>query len=112
MNTHLRTRLVEIALSWESRFANAPAITGALSEYDAAILLNMTEAQYSEAMTGATAVQKGFDFKHKGKRYQIKGNRPSGKRRSNVSKVGKATNYDWDFLIWVLYDKRYELQEA
>jgi hypothetical protein len=26
--------------------------------------------------------------------------------------VPKATNYDWDVLIWVMYDKNYVVQEA
>ncbi len=26
--------------------------------------------------------------------------------------VPKATNYEWDFLVWVLYDRNYEVQEA
>ena len=26
--------------------------------------------------------------------------------------VAKARNYDWDRLIWLLYDREFELQEA
>ena len=26
--------------------------------------------------------------------------------------VPKATNYEWDRLIWILYDKNYVMQEA
>lgn len=26
--------------------------------------------------------------------------------------VPKATNYEWDKLIWILYDKNYVMQEA
>ena len=26
--------------------------------------------------------------------------------------VSKASNYEWDRLIWMLYDSRYELEEA
>jgi len=29
-----------------------------------------------------------------------------------VTLVAKAHNYDWDKLIWMLYDRKYELQEA
>ncbi len=108
----LRTQLIQTTLSWERAFGNAPAITSALSEYDAAILVGQTEVEYSQAMQGCTAVQKGFDFRHHGKRYQVKGNRPSGKRGSAVTWVPKATNYEWDFLVWVLYDRNYEVQEA
>lgn len=112
MTTTLRQSLVDATLAWEEHFANAPAITGALAEYDAARALGMSEADYSKAMQGATAVQKGVDFKFKGKRYQVKGNRPSGKRGSKVTLVRKAANYDWDFLIWVLYDREYNVLEA
>jgi len=108
----LRQQLVQSALSWEQTFVNAPSITSALAEYDAAMLLGITPEQYSECMRGTTAVQKGYDFRFQGKRYQVKGNRPSGKPGSFVTWVAKATNYEWDFLVWVLYDPKYEIQEA
>lgn len=63
-------------------------------------------------MQGSTAVQKGHDFVFEGARYQVKGNRPSGKPGSVVTWVPKAKNYDWDHLIWILYDSRYRVQEA
>ena len=63
-------------------------------------------------MQGKTSVQKGYDFKFNGYRYQVKANRPSGKPGSFVTLVPKATNYEWDFLIWLLYNKNYEIQEA
>jgi len=112
MNSSLREQLVSVALQWEEQFGNVPSITSALSEYDAAMLVGLTEAEYSSAMTGATTVQKGYDFRHNGKRYQVKGNRPSGKPGSFVTLVPKAANYDWDYLVWVLYDRRYVVQEA
>jgi hypothetical protein len=112
MNTALRQRLIDTALVWEARFGNAPLITPVLSEYDAAMLLGMSEELYSAAMVGATSVQKGYDFKHQGRRYQVKGNRPSGKPGSFVTWVPKATNYDWDSLVWILYDSKYVIQEA
>ena len=95
----LRQQLVQAALKWEQAFGNAPSITSTLSEYDAAMLLGLTLEQYSECMYGATAVQKGYDFVFQGKRYQVKGNRPSGKPGSFVTWVPKATNYEWDFLV-------------
>ncbi|MNV84566.1 hypothetical protein D3C71_1784480 [compost metagenome] len=63
-------------------------------------------------MRGATAVQKGYDFRYQGKRYQVKGNRPSGKPGSYVTWVPKAMNYDWDCLVWILYDSKYKIEEA
>lgn len=109
---NLRDRLVAITLEWEHTFGNAPSITSALSEFDAAMLLGLTPDQYAECMRGATAVQKGCDFKYQGKRYQVKGNRPSGKPGSFVTMVPKALNYEWDCLVWVLYDSSYRIQEA
>lgn len=108
----LRKKLVETALEWEQRFGNAPAITSVLSELDAAMLVGCSADEYSRAMAGMTAVQRGYDFKFKGARYQVKGNRPSGKRGSEVTWVAKATNYEWDFLVWVLYNRSYEIEEA
>jgi hypothetical protein len=108
----LRQKLVETTLEWEHAFGNAPSITSALSEFDAALLLGCSLQTYSQAMLGVTAVRKGFDFEFNGYRYQVKGNRPSGKPRSFVTLVSKAKNYEWDYLIWVLYNPKYEIQEA
>ena len=108
----LREKLVEVALEWQKKFGVAPQITSAISEYDAAILVGMTEAEYSNYMQDKTAVNKGSDFEFKGIRYQVKANRPSGKPGSFVTMVPKASNYDWDTLIWILYDKNYVIQEA
>ena len=108
----LRQSLVETVLAWERAFGNAPSITSALSELDAAQLVGCSIEEYSAAMQGATCVQKGYDFKFNGARYQVKGNRPSGKPGSFVTLVPKAKNYNWDFLVWVLYNQQYEIQEA
>ena len=108
----LRSRLVAVALEWESSFVNAPAVTTAVSEYDAARLVGLTESEYAESMRGSTTVQRGFDFKHSGVRYQVKGTRASGKPGSKITKVPGVTNYDWDKLIWVSYDPNFEIQEA
>lgn len=42
----------------------------------------------------------------------MKACRPSGKPGSKITKVPKATNYDWDLLIWLLYDRQFVVQEA
>lgn len=55
---------------------------------------------------------RGSDFTWDRVRYQIKANRPSGKPDSFVTLVGKTSNYEWDRLIWLLYDRLYVLQEA
>ena len=34
------------------------------------------------------------------------------KKGSKVTLVPKAKNYNWDKLIWILYDKNYVMQEA
>ena len=107
-----RAKLVETALEWERAYGNAPSITTALSELDAAALLGMSEGDYREAMKGATSVQRGHDFILHGKRVQVKGTRPSGKPGSRVTKVPNASNYEWDQLVWVSYNPRYEVQEA
>ena len=108
----LRDKLVEVALEWQNSFGVAPQITSAISEYDAAMLVGMSEEEYSDYMQDKTAVAKGLDFAFKNIRYQVKANRPSGKPGSPVTKVPKATNYNWDKLIWILYDKNYVMQEV
>ena len=108
----LRNKLVDTALQWQERFGVAPSITSAISEYDAALLVGMTENEYSDYMQDKTAVSKGADFIFNKTRYQVKANRPSGKKGSFVTMVPKATNYEWDKLIWILYDKNYVMQEV
>ncbi len=108
----LRDKHIETALEWQTCFGVAPSITSVISEYDAAMLVGMTEIEYSEYMQDKTAVSKGADFVFKKVRYQVKANRPSGKKGSPVTMVPKASNYEWDKLIWILYDKNYIMQEA
>ena len=108
----LRDELVKIALQWQAKYGVAPQITTVVSEYDAAKLVGMPENDYSEYMQDKTAVNKGSDFVFNHTRYQVKANRPSGKPGSFVTMVPKASNYDWDRLIWILYDKNYVMQEA
>jgi len=108
----LRDELVKIALQWQEKYGVAPSITSTISEYDAAMLVGMSENEYSDYMKDKTAVNKGSDFVFKNIRYQVKANRPSGKKGSFVTMVPKATNYEWDRLIWILYDKDYVIQEA
>lgn len=108
----LRQKLVATALAWEHAFGNAPSITSAISEFDAATLVGMSVEEYSASMQRMSSVKKGYDFKFNGARYQVKGNRPSGKPGSFVTLVPKAGNYDWDFLVWILYNPYYEIQEA
>src|SRR4029077_2217849 len=108
----LRQHLVDASLQWERTFGIAPAITSALSEYDAACLVGCSEADFCSGRTGMTAVSKGYDFLFNGKRYQVKANRPSGKPGSVVTLVAKATNYEFDFLLWLLYEHHYRVLEA
>lgn len=111
--SELRGRLVAVALEWHDFYGNAPAITGALGERDAAtLLLGMTEEEYAATAKGRAVVAKGFDFEHEGNKYQIKAARPSGRPGSVITWVKKPANYDWDFLIWIRYDKEYVIQEA
>jgi len=107
----LRKSLVNIALKWEKQFGVAPSITGIVGEYDAARWVGLSEKEYSACMQGVAAVQKGYDFKYKNERYQVKACRPSGKRNSKITKVPNVSNYEWDYLIWVRYNEKYEVQE-
>lgn len=108
----LRQNLINVALQWQRQYGVAPAITSALSEYDAAKLIGMNDQDYAEYMCDKTAVCRGHDFIHDSIRYQIKAHRPSGKPGSFITNAGKARNYDWDILIWIRYNTEYEIQEA
>lgn len=98
----LRDSIVRVALEWEHRYGVAPAVTSALSEYDAALLVGHDDVTFAADCVGRTAVTRGSDFSHDGKRYQVKACRPSGKPGSTITKVPKASNDDWEILIWVL----------
>jgi len=108
----LRNDLVAIALKWQEEYGVAPSITSTVSEFDAAMLVGMPASEYGTFMRDKTAVQRGSDFDWQGKRYQVKANRPSGKPGSRVTLVPKAKNYEWDFLIWILYDTQYQIVES
>ena len=58
----LRDILVDVALQWQASFGIAPSITSSISEYDSAILIGMSEKEYSDYMRDKTAVAKGTDF--------------------------------------------------
>ena len=113
---NLRARLVKVALDWERHFGVAPSITNAISELDAALLVGMPEEVFCKSGRCRTAVTRGNDFEFNRKRYQVTANRPSGKKGSFVTLVTKKKygpdGYGWDRLIWILYDRRYVLQEA
>ena len=108
----LRSALVSTVLEWERRYGVAPSITSALSEYDAACLVGHTPESFSKDCAGRTAVTRGSDFCHAQLRYQVKACRPSGRPGSFVTWVPKATTFDWDRLIWLLYDREYRVLEA
>jgi hypothetical protein len=112
--THpLRQQLVEVALQWERSYSVLPRVGDALSEFDAAMFVGHTPETFSKEMVGTTAVQKGFDFRWESTRYQVKHNRPSGKKGSKVTNSGKVTtNFEWDVLVYILYNERFELQEV
>ena len=112
MKNDLRDNLVKLSLEWQNCYGVAPHVTSAISEYDAAMLVGMKEEDYSLYMQDKTAVTKGCDFIYNKKKYQVKANRPSGKPGSKVTLVAKASNYDWDYLIWILYNKEYIIQES
>lgn len=108
----LRDLLVQISLEWERRFAVAPRITADVAEYDAAKLVGTSVRIGIGRRASDTAVMKGVDFRKGDKDYQVKCNRPSGKPGSVVTLIGKATSFDWDNLIWILYNREYKMQEA
>ena len=109
---NLREQLVEAALSWESAFGNTPLITTVLSEYDAASLVGCPLAEYASSAQGITAARKGHDFVFHGARYQAMGNRSGARPGSFVIWVPRASNYKWDYLVWIMYNSQYDIHEA
>ena len=89
----LRDELAKIALQWQERFGVAPSITSAISEYDAAKLVGMSEYEYSEYMKDKTAVSKGADLVFQNIRYQVKANRKSGKNGSFGTVIKKRVPF-------------------
>ena len=87
-------------------------ITDSIAEYDAAKLVGTTLRIGKGRRESDTAVTKGVDFRRRNVFYQVKSNRPSGKPGSKVTLVGKPTNYNWDKLVWILYDSRYNIEES
>ncbi|MHB8108641.1 MAG: DUF6508 domain-containing protein [Syntrophorhabdaceae bacterium] len=110
--SRLRRSMVECALTWQAKCGVAPSITSVISESDAAKLIGCDAMEYSVQMVHRTAVSKHYDFMYKNGRYQVKANRPSGKPGSKVTWVPKPNNYEWDYLIWILYDTKYNIEEA
>ena len=108
----LRDLLVQISLEWERRFAVAPQITVSVAKYDAAKLVGTSLKVGKGRKESDTAVTNGVDFRKDNIFYQVKSNRPSGKLGSKVTLVGKATNFDWHKLVWILYDREYNIKEA
>ena len=80
----LRDKLVDIALQWQAIFGVAPSITSSISEYDAAMLIGMSEKEYSNYMRDKTAVAKGTDFVYRNIRYQVKANRRKRIRDASI----------------------------
>lgn len=108
----LRARLIDAVLEWERLFAVAPSATSAISEFDAALMVGHTPETFAAQARGRTAVSRGTDFVLDGVSYHVKANRPSGKPGSFVTLVAQAGNYEWDRLIWILYDPKFVVQEA
>lgn len=79
----LRDILVDVALQWQASFGIAPSITSSISEYDAAMLVGMSEKEYSDYMRDKTAVAKGTDFVYK---------KVSSKSQSTKWQKGKFCN--------------------
>ena len=108
----LRDLLVQISLEWERRFAVAPQITASIAEYDAAKLVGTNLRIGKGREESDTAVTKGVDFRKGDIFYQVKSNRPSGKPGSKVTLVGRARSFDWHKLVWILYGREYNIEEA
>lgn len=112
----LRKQLVAVSLEWEGYLGVLPSVTKSISELDAAFLVGMSEDQYCIDGKLRTAVSEGKDFLYDGIRYQVTANRPSGKPGSAVNWVNqkdeKKKPFQWDRLIWILYDRLFVMQEA
>jgi len=108
----LRNDLIQVAVEWERVYGNAPAITGTLAKYDAAMLVGCSEEEYRRQAALHSVVAPGHDFEHAGKRYKVKANRPSGRPGSMVTLVNKPRDLDWDFFVWVHYCEDFTMREA
>ncbi len=108
----LRNELIKISLEWQKEMGVAPAIVSSVSEYDASVLVGCPYEEYCQDGIKKTAVTKGYDFIFNSIRYQVKACRPSGKKGSNITMGPKVKNYEWDKLIWIIYDCKFNILEA
>ena len=106
----LRSRLCESALNWQEKYRTIPHIMSAISEYDAARIIGMSEEEYAERRRGRGPT----DFVHGGNRYRVRGLRreEGGGRPNSLVIHRRPTNYEWDYFIFILYNKSYEIREA
>ena len=95
--SNLRRDLVKTALAWQKKYGVAPAITSAISELDAALLVGMSEEEYSDYMQNQTAVQRGLDFRFNGVKAQGRFRTDNGEavRDACVQGLGITINSSW-----------------
>jgi hypothetical protein len=82
----LRTRLVALALEWQVRFGIAPAITCAISEYDAAIPVGCTDYDYCVGQKLRMAVPPTTTSFSKVPGTRLRQTVPAGKREASLPK--------------------------
>jgi len=70
-------------------FPGQAGITAAISEYDAAMMLGHTEAEYAASIKGRSSIGRVHDFVFNHKKIQVKANRPSGRPGSDVWNAGQ-----------------------
>jgi hypothetical protein len=108
----LRDQLVNSILEWQEKYGNAPHITSTISEYDAARLIGMSEEEFAARERGGTPSSREFNFIYREKRYRVQGKRRFSDRPGSTAIHRKPANYEWDYFIWILYNKSYEIEEA
>jgi hypothetical protein len=107
----LRDRLCEVASKWEEKYRARLSIISAIAEFDAARIIGLSEEEYVERERGGR-FSSGFIFREM--RYRVMGTQRKelGERPGSTVIHKKPTNYDWDYLIWIRYNKLFVIEEV
>jgi hypothetical protein len=106
----LRDRLCGVASKWQEKYRVSPSIMSAISEYDAARIIGMSEEEYAGRERGITS---GFNFIYNDRRYRVLGRRERrSERPESIVIRERPRHYKWDYFIWILYNESYVIREV
>ncbi|MBF0438501.1 MAG: hypothetical protein HQL93_05195 [Magnetococcales bacterium] len=101
-----RDTLVAAALEWQDRYRVSPINLSVIAALDAALLIGMSEEHYSLHMRNKKFMEsKDINFFFEKKSFIVKASR-------QAALVPKAQHLEWDEIVFILYDARYDILGA